>query len=43
MNKITSINELCRKEFSKLEVLDVGNNKIKEIPIALVHYLQHIN
>ena len=39
MNKISDVKELCRKEFSSLEVLDLGSNKLKEIPIALVHYL----
>ena len=38
-NKITDVKELCRKEFKNLEVLDLGSNKLKEIPIALVHYL----
>jgi Leucine-rich repeat (LRR) protein len=40
MNKIADIKELCRKEFRKLEVLDLGNNKLREIPVALVHYLE---
>ena len=43
MNKIGDVKELCRKEFSKLEILDVGNNKIREVPIALVHYLENLN
>ena len=30
-------------EFHGLEVLDLGGTKIKEIPIALVHYLANIN
>lgn len=43
MNKISCIRELCRREFSlNLEVLDLGNNKIKECPIALVHYLKNL-
>jgi len=43
MNKIGDVKELCRKQFTKLEVVDLGNNKIKEIPIALVHYLTNLN
>ena len=43
MNKITNVKELCRKEFSKLEVLDLGNNKIGEIPVAFVHFLRNLN
>ena len=31
--------ELCRPQFASLEVIDVGNNRISEIPIALVFYL----
>ena len=42
-NKLTDIKELCRKEFGKLESLDLGTNKIREIPIAFVHYLSKIN
>jgi hypothetical protein len=39
MNKIVDVREFCRKDFSKLEVIDLGNNKVKDIPIAFVHYL----
>lgn len=39
MNRIGDLRELCRKQFARLEVLDVGNNKIREVPVALVHYL----
>jgi Leucine-rich repeat (LRR) protein len=42
MNKITDVRELCRKSFSKLEILDLGNNKVKEIPVAMIHYLQNL-
>jgi Leucine-rich repeat (LRR) protein len=43
MNKINDVKELCRTSFSeRLEVLDLGNNKIQEIPIALVHYLSSL-
>ena len=40
MNKITSVNNLCRPKFQGLEVLDLGVNKISEIPIALIFYLK---
>lgn len=43
MNKITELKEFCRKEFKILEVVDLGNNKIREVPIALFHYLQNLN
>jgi len=39
MNHLTDVNELCRPEFSTLDVLDLSNNHIKEIPIAFVHFL----
>ena len=34
--------ELCYKEFGKLETLDLGTNKITEIPIALVHFMRNL-
>ena len=39
MNKLTDVRELCREEFGNLEVIDVGNNRIGEIPIAFPFYL----
>jgi hypothetical protein len=39
INRITDVRELCRKAFNKLEVLDLGNNKIRELPVALVHHM----
>ena len=39
MNKLTDVKELCRAEFTKLEVIDIGNNRVAEIPIALAFYL----
>ena len=43
MNKLTDVRELCCKSFSLLEVLDLGNNKIKDLPVALVHYMANLN
>ena len=40
---MTDVREVCRKDFEHLEVLDIGNNKIREIPIALVFYLANLN
>ena len=39
MNRLTDIRELCRKDFENLEVLDIGNNKIREMPTATAFYL----
>ena len=43
MNKITDVEELCRPAYSGLEVLDLGNNKIKDLPVAFVHFLRNLN
>lgn len=40
MNRLVSANEFCRTAFARLEVLDLGNNKITELPVAFVHYLR---
>ena len=42
MNKITSVNMLCRDRFKNLEVLDVGGNKITELPVAFVKLLPEL-
>jgi Leucine-rich repeat (LRR) protein len=42
MNRITDVRELCRPSFSRLEVLDLGNNKVKDCPVALIHYLANL-
>jgi hypothetical protein len=39
MNKITSVRVLCQSAFSGLETLDLGGNKIEEVPVALIHFL----
>ena len=43
MNRVSGVRELCRREFKGLEILDLGGNKVKEVPIALAHYLTNIN
>ena len=40
MNKITSVDPLCRSQFSGLEVLDLGGNKIETLPVALIYFLK---
>ena len=40
MNKITSVDHLCRSQFSGLEVLDLGGNKIETLPVALIYFLK---
>jgi Leucine-rich repeat (LRR) protein len=42
MNRLVDVNEICRPAFAGLEVLDLGNNKIKEIPVAFVHFLRNL-
>ena len=42
MNRLTELRELCRREFANLEVLDVGQNKVRELPVALVHFLPNL-
>lgn len=43
MNKLTQVRELCRRDFENLDVLDLGNNKISEVPVALVHYCKNLS
>lgn len=40
MNKVESVKELCRSAYSGLETVDLGGNKIQEIPVAFVHFLK---
>jgi hypothetical protein len=42
MNRLVNVDEICRPAFAGLEVLDLGNNKIKEIPVAFVHFLRNL-
>jgi len=42
-NRLKDVKELCYKEFAKLETLDLGTNKITEIPIAFVHFMRNLN
>jgi Leucine-rich repeat (LRR) protein len=42
MNRLTDLAELCRPAFANLQVLDVGNNKIRELPVAFVHFLSNL-
>jgi Leucine-rich repeat (LRR) protein len=39
MNKVSSLNVLCRDRFNSLEVLDLGGNKVAEVPVAFVKML----
>lgn len=39
MNKVSSLNVLCRDRFNSLEVLDLGGNKVTEVPVAFVKML----
>ena len=40
MNRVTEVNELCRVAYERLEVLDLGGNKVSVIPSAFCHYLK---
>jgi Leucine-rich repeat (LRR) protein len=42
MNKIVSVKFLCRSAFEGLETIDLGGNKIEEIPISLIHFLKNL-
>lgn len=39
MNRLTDVAELCRPAYEQLQVLDIGNNKVRELPVAFVHFL----
>ena len=40
MNKVDDVKELCRSAYSGLETVDLGGNKVTEIPIAMIYYLK---
>jgi len=42
MNKLTGVEELCREGYQALETLDLGQNKIQQLPVALVFYLKNL-
>lgn len=42
MNKVESLNYLCRSAFVSLETFDIGGNKLTELPAAFVHYLKNL-
>lgn len=42
MNKITSLSFMCRSAFSGIETLDLGGNKIAEMPTAFIHFLKNL-
>ena len=43
MNKITDVKELCREAYQHVETLDIGGNKIAEIPVAMIHYMKNLS
>ena len=43
MNKVASVNELCREAYSGIDTLDLGQNKIQEVPTALLYYMPNLN
>lgn len=43
MNKIASVNELCREAYASVDTLDLGQNKITDLPVALLHFLPNLN
>jgi len=40
MNKVDDVKELCRSAYSGLETVDLGGNKVTEIPVAMIYYLK---
>mmetsp|Transcript_580 Transcript_580/g.664 ORF Transcript_580/g.664 Transcript_580/m.664 type:complete len:81 (+) Transcript_580:1589-1831(+) len=40
MNRVTSVRLLCRSSFAQLEVVDLGGNKVNEMPTAFFHFLK---
>lgn len=42
MNKIDSLNFLCKAAFHNIETIDLGGNKLTEVPKALTFYLKNL-
>ena len=42
-NELREVRELCRPTFKGITVLDLSNNKIEALPVALVHFMQSLN
>jgi hypothetical protein len=42
MNKIDSLNFMCREAFYNIETIDLGGNKLTEVPKALTFYLKNL-
>lgn len=42
MNKVTSVTELCRDAYQNIDTLDLGQNKVQEVPTALLFYLKNL-
>ena len=42
MNKIESLNFLCREAFINIETIDLGGNKLTEVPKALTYFLKNL-
>ena len=42
MNKVASVSELCREAYEGVDTLDLGQNKLQEVPIALIFYLKNL-
>lgn len=40
MNKVDDVKELCRSAYKGLETVDLGGNKVTEIPVAMIHFLK---
>ena len=42
MNHIGDVRELCRPSFAGLEILDLGGNKVSELPGAFMHFCKSL-
>ena len=43
MNKVVSVAELCRAAYENIDTLDLGQNKVQEVPTALLFYLPNLS